>query len=234
MNRHKDYIFDFYGTLADVKTDESPAAFWERVVSDAGLSCGGETLREAYLALCADEVRRAHAARPEVPVSLIEPELQNVFSRLLSQFGGRVDAQAFARLFRNRSTVFLRPMPHAIETLDALKTRGCRVFLLSNAQSCFTNDELHFLGLAGRFDGVLLSSDAGMKKPYRGLYELLLSTYAIDRKTALMVGNDAAADIAGATAAGLESAYIHTWSSGLRPASLPPSCREISDLFDLL
>ena len=38
-------------------------------------------------------------------------------------------------------------------------------FLLSNAQSCFTLDELDALGLADRFDGILLSSDAGMKKP---------------------------------------------------------------------
>ena len=230
----RDYIFDLYGTLADVKTDESPAAFWEQVAADAELCCGGETLRAAYLNLCADEVRRAHAARPEVPVSLIEPELRNVFSRLLSRFGGEIDAQAFARLFRSHSTVFLRPMPHAAETLDALRLSGCRVFLLSNAQACFTNDELLSLDLAGRFDGVLLSSDAGMKKPYRGLYELLLAAYGIDRETAVMVGNDAVADIGGATAAGLKSLYIHTWSSGARPKTLPPSCTEISDLFDLL
>ena len=233
MQQYRDIIFDLYGTLADVKTDESPAAFWERTAEDARLSCGGETLKTAYLSLCADEVNRLHAAHPEVPEPLIEPELLQVFSRLRSRFGG-VDAQSFARLFRKHSTVFLRPMPHALETLDALRARGRRVFLLSNAQSCFTNDELVSLGLAGRFDGVLLSSDAGVKKPYFGIFERLLSTCGIDRETALMVGNDAVADIGGATAAGLKTAYIHTWSSGARPKTLPPSCTEISDLFDLL
>ena len=234
MQQYCDYIFDLYGTLADVHTDESPAAFWKRTALDARLSCDGETLRNTYLHLCADEVARAHAAHPDVPEPLIEPELNNVFTRLFTRFGVGVDAQAFARLFRKNSTVFIRPMPHAIETLDALRLRGSRVFLLSNAQACFTNDELVFLDLAGRFDGVLLSSDAGMKKPYRGLFERLLSTYGIDRETALMVGNDAVADIGGATDAGLSSAYIHTWSSGAHPESLPPSCREIKDLFDLL
>ena len=236
MNPYADYIFDLYGTLIDVKTDESSAAFWERTACGASLRCDGETLQNAYLALCRDEVRRTHAAHPDVPEPLVEPELTNVFSRLLLRFGGAnaPDAQAFARLFRKNSTVFLRPMPHAAETLDALRLRGCRVYLLSNAQACFTDDELDALGLAGRFDGVLLSSDAGMKKPYRGLFEQLLSTCGIDRKAAVMVGNDAVADIGGATDAGLDSIYLHTWSSGARPKTLPPSCREIADLAELL
>ena len=73
-----------------------------------------------------------------------------------------------------------------------------------------------------------------MKKPYRGLYELLLSRYGIDRKTAVMVGNDAVADIGGADAAGLMSFYYHTWQSGARPDLLPGTCREIPDLSALI
>ena len=236
MKTYADYIFDLYGTLVDVKTDEASFAFWKRTAKDACLCCDGETLQTAYLTLCRDEVKRAQEARPDVPVSLVEPELLNVFSRLLASFGGAnaPDAQAFARLFRKNSTVFLRPMPHAKETLDALRLRGCRVYLLSNAQACFTVDELVSLDLMRRFDGVLLSSDAGMKKPYRGFFERVLNTYGIDRGAAVMVGNDAAADVGGATDAGLDSIYIHTWSSGARPGPLPPSCREIVDLSELL
>lgn len=125
-------------------------------------------------------------------------------------------------------------MPHALETLDALKKHGHRVFLLSNAQSCFTNDELIALGLFDRFDGILLSSDAGLKKPYRGLFELLFTRYAIDRNNAVMVGNDAIADVGGAHAAGIQSRYYHTWQSGARLDFLPETCREINDLFELI
>ena len=232
--RSTDYIFDLYGTLADVCTNESPAVFWEGAARDAetfGAHCTGEALRRDYLRLCADEVRLRAATLPDVPEEFIEPELLNVFARLLPD---GADAAAFARAFRKRSTLWLRPMPHSLETLDALRNSGARTFLLSNAQSCFTNSELNKLGLSDRFDGILLSSDAGMKKPYRGLYELLLSRYGIDRKTAVMVGNDAVADIAGADAAGLSSRYIHTWQSGSRPKTLPESCREIRDLWELV
>jgi putative hydrolase of the HAD superfamily len=228
------YLFDLYGTLADICTDESPEAFWDATAADAeafGAQYTGKALRAAYLSLCADEMKRRHAELPSVPEAYLEPELLHVFRRLLPE---GADAAAFARLFRRRSTEWLHPMPHAAETLDALKARGAKCYLLSNAQSCFTTDELDALGLTARFDGILLSSDAGMKKPYRGLYELLLARYGIDRNTAVMVGNDAEADIGGAHAAGLKSVYIHTWQSGSRPASLPETCREIGDLSELL
>ena len=232
--RFADYIFDLYGTLADICTDETPVMFWEGAASDAeafGAHYTGEALRYRYLALCADEVRLRAAEVPGIPEAYIEPELLNVFKRLLSECGADdSQAAAFAAAFRRRSTLWLKPMPHALETLDALRSSGARTFLLSNAQSCFTMHELDALGLTVKFDGILLSSDAGMKKPYRGLYELLLSRYGIDRKTAVMVGNDAIADIGGADGAGLMSLYYHTWQSGAHPDLLPPSCREISNL----
>lgn len=232
--RFESCIFDLYGTLVDVCTDESPAVFWEGAAADAeafGAQFTGETLRAAYLRLCADEVRLRAKDKPGVPEPYVEPELLNVFRRILGT--DREKAAVFARLFRRRSTLWIRPMPHALETLDALKKGGVRTFLLSNAQSCFTRFELDALDLDRRFDGILLSSDAGMKKPYRGIFEQLLEEYSIDRTRAVMVGNDTIADIAGADAAGLQSCYFHTWQSGARPDALPATCREIRDLWEL-
>ncbi len=232
----KTFLFDLYGTLADVCTDETLPALWEDAAADAtarGAAYTAETYREAYLALCRDEVGIRAKELPGVPERFIEPELLNVFLRLLHT-DDRTAARRHARRFRARSTKWLRPMPHAIETLDALRARGARIYLLSNAQSCFTNDELDALKLTDRFDGILLSSDAGMKKPYRGLFELLLERYDVDPATALMVGNDAIADMGGAARAGVRGAYIHTWQSGERPKTLPQGCIEISDLLELL
>lgn len=232
-----DYIFDLYGTIADVCTDETPDAFWDAAAKEAsalGAPYTGEAFRKAYLALCSDKVQKRAEEMPEVPIAFVEPELLNVFIRLLKDQGaGPNHAEALARRFRERSTRWIRPMPHAVETLDALKKRGNRTFLLSNAQSCFTVWELEKIGLAGKFDGIVLSSDAGMKKPYIGIFELLLSRYGIDRENAVMVGNDAVADIGGASAVGMMSRYIHTWSSGDRPKALPETCREITDLSEL-
>lgn len=231
-----DLIFDLYGTLADVHTDETMPALWAGAAEDAnrfGASYDADSFRRAYLDLCADEVRLRAAALPDVPEAFVEPELGHVFLRLLPD-RNTANAAWLARRFRERSTLHLRTFPNAVETLDALHAAGKRVFLLSNAQSCFTDDELEQLGLADRFDGIVLSSDAGMKKPYRGLFELLLKRYRIDPASAIMVGNDKNADMQGAHGAGLRGAYIHTWQSGERPDALPDGCFEISDLSDLL
>lgn len=237
---YRDYIFDLYGTLADIHTDETPDAFWEDTAAFAdtfGVSYTGASLKSAYLALCADEVRLRAKTLPDVPEAYIEPELTHVFIRLLKDRDAddpEAGAKRFAAYFRKRSTLHLRQMPYACETLDVLRSRGARTFLLSNAQSCFTRDELDALRLSERFDGILLSSDAGVKKPHPKLFKLLLDRYAIVPETALMVGNDAVADIAGAGRVGLSSAYIHTRQSGRHPKSLPRTCMEIPDLSALL
>ena len=86
----RDYIFDLYGTLADVCTDEQPAAFWKGAAQDAE-ACGarytGETLRRDYLRLCKEEVRLRAKTLPDVPEAYIEPELLHVFERLLRERG---------------------------------------------------------------------------------------------------------------------------------------------------
>ena len=232
------FIFDLYGTLADIHTDETLPSLWTGAAADAnafGTSYDAASYRAAYLSLCADEVRLRMLQLPSVPEEYAEPELLHVFQRLLSE-GGADSADAapmLAKRFRERSTLRIGRMPHALETLDALRLAGKRVFLLSNAQACFTNDELERLDLKDRFDAVLLSSDAGMKKPYHGVFERLIDSCGIDRSTALMVGNDAVADMGGAHAAGVRGAYIHTWQSGTYPAALPDGCFEIKDLLEL-
>ena len=86
--RFESFIFDLYGTLADICTDENPAVFWEGAAAYAegfGAQYSGEALRMEYLRLCADEVCRRNAEEPEVPEEFVEPELLNVFRRLLPE-----------------------------------------------------------------------------------------------------------------------------------------------------
>ena len=81
--RFESFIFDLYGTLADICTDENPAVFWEGAAADAegfGAQYPGEALRMDYLRLCADEVRRRNAEEPEVPEEIKEPKVPEEFA----------------------------------------------------------------------------------------------------------------------------------------------------------
>ena len=235
------YFFDLYGTLADVRTDERKRSLW-RGTADYLSLCGAayspRELQERYLALCAEETAALAAAHPALGEAGVEIELRNVFRRLFGEKGATVSDERIADtalLFRALSFRRApRPMPGARRTLSELRRRGARIYLLSNAQSCFTMPELRRLALADAFDGIFLSSDFGVKKPAPAFFRAAMERAGVSPSEALMVGNDPDADIRGAEAVGMESRYIHTWQSPPRAAPLPPGCREIAALTELL
>lgn len=90
------------------------------------------------------------------------------------------------------------------------------------------------LGLLPYFDGIVLSSDEGIKKPDHALYHRTLERYHLDPKETVMVGNDDIADSHGAANAGLDSIYIYTEQSPRRTKPLPENCRQIKNIGSLL
>ena len=208
-------IFDLYGTLVDIRTDEEDPALWAAMADyyrDRGADYRPEALHTAYLA----EVRRlerAAAARLGGDDAHPEIRLEQVFQALFTQKGVPAapdEAEAAGRRFRRLSTRYLRLYDGARELLEALRAGGQGVWLLSNAQAIFTRDELDRLDIGDLFDGVYLSSDYGVKKPDRRFFDILLKERAIDPASAVMVGNDGRCDVMGGRAAGLATVYIRS------------------------
>ncbi len=238
---YRNYIFDLYGTLVDIHTDEYKDELWQALcplLAEDGVSYQPEELRRAYH----EEVRRQEALLRKAlrdTGHTGEPELEigSVFRRLVSAKGVCLDGQeiaALARTFRILSTEKLRLFDGAEALLRRLKADGKGVYLLSNAQRLFTGPELSSLGLNGYFDGILLSSDAGVKKPDPRFYQMLLRQYRLRAEDCLMTGNDDLADCHGAAAVGMDSCYICTEQSPVRQRPLPPRCREIHHILEVL
>ena len=74
----KNFLFDLYGTLADIRTDEQSAEFW-RTVSMYLKTGGARSAKERYERLCAE--RASDDGR--------EFDLAEVFEILLKEFGDR-------------------------------------------------------------------------------------------------------------------------------------------------
>ena len=89
-----------------------------------------------------------------------------------------------------------------------LKEKGKNVYLLSNAQRIFTENELDMFGLSEYFDGILISSDYCCSKPDVNYYNALIKKYNIEKSETIMIGNDPVSDIQGAKNAGLKSLFI--------------------------
>lgn len=206
----KNFLFDLYGTLLDIHTDEQSKGFWEAV---SGMLKKGtaETVRSRYLGLCAGQT---------VPEGG-EFDLLKVMRKMVDEFGADCSAEEFARDFREASLKKLRVFGGAGEMLDGLRTRGAKIYLLSNAQACFTRYELEKSGLYDKFDGIILSSEAGWKKPSAKFFNAAFEKFGLLPEECVYIGNDLHDDIAGARSAGMRSVYIKTEQSGSYAEDIP-------------
>lgn len=233
IKRYQNYIFDLYGTLVDIHTEEDKPALWDtlaRYLLMKGLPARADRLHSDYRRLCEqakDRKEAENAAKGRTGPA--EPDLLLVWKQLCPAMSVQ-ELQDLACLFRTLSTEKLRLYDWAWELLAQLRYGGKRVYLLSNAQECFTLPELRLLDLPGCFDGILLSSQAGVKKPSPEFYGQLMKKYHLDPEKSLMIGNDDEADCRGAAAVGMDSVYISTEQSPAISAPLPENCRQVKNL----
>ncbi len=204
----RNFLFDLYGTLVDIRTDEDSDAFWAEIARLLHTE-EGERVRSTYARLC-EAAQRLLPADGEI-------DLLGVFEKLLSAFSEgdkeRKDALAFAHAFRDASLKKLCLFDGVEELLCGIHVRGGGVYLLSNAQACFTRRELGGVGIAEMFDGILLSSEAGCKKPSPRFFRTAFEKFSLGREDCIYVGNDLFDDVGGAHAAGIPCVYIQTEQS---------------------
>lgn len=210
---YKNYIFDLYGTLIDINTDEWCDDLWKKMAILYGYKGAHYTydeLKGEYLNLVSLEKVAVRKRHPEYNV--VDIKIEKVFKKLFTQKGVKVTkAQvAFvAEAFRCYSTKYIKLYDGVIDLLDTLKAKGKKIYLLSNAQRYFTENELNMLGLTEYFDGICISSDEECSKPDSCYYKTLFDRYGLEKSESIMIGNDYVSDIGGAAHFGIDSLYIH-------------------------
>lgn len=244
MKNWSNYIFDLYGTLVDIKTNENKKSLWEKtalMLSMQGAAYTGTGLKKRYRELTAEQAGKLleEKQRSHKDILLreqIEISLENVISLLYQEKGveaaeGQIRDLLLA--FRSISLEYICLYDGVKELLDDLRREGKRIYLLSNAQRMFTEPEMRMLGIYQKFDDILYSSDIGFKKPSCHFYDALFRMHGLKKEESVMIGNEYAADILGSCEYGIDSIYIYTKQSGDKPDRLPVCCREISDIRDI-
>lgn len=209
--RYTDLVFDLYGTLVDIHTEETDLV-WEKTAlyfGFYGVPYRADTLKADFQSVL--RAREAKAGQsyecfPDIPFESVMAEL---FRRHGAENADALGINA-AQVFRICSIEYLRLYPKVKQSLEKLRKRGYRLWLLSNAQRVFTAYELRHLGLGEEFDGVYISSDYGFRKPDGRFFGALIRERNLDPRHCLMIGNDRDTDIAGAKAAGMGTLYMHT------------------------
>lgn len=209
-------IFDLYGTLVDIRTDENKKELWEKLslfYAFYGAAYTPEELACSYKRLTGEMTAGHEALRRDFHEAFPEIRIEKVFRALFEEKGIVPDeplVRHAGQFFRILSMDFIRLYDGTEEMLSAVKESGRKIYLLSNAQRIFTEYEMNALGITKYFDGIFISSDEGCKKPDLKFFRKLIDTCGIDPERAVMVGNDGICDIEGAKRAGLATVYVHS------------------------
>lgn len=205
---YRNCIFDLYGTLVDITTNETKKSVWEKLCEFYAFN-GADYI---YTELKRDYRRLVKIAESEYPsYTHTEIDVAKIFRRLYENKEVYPDdrlVEYTCWIFRILTTEKLKTYSGLMGLMEKLKKNNCGVYLLSNAQSVYTKKELEYLDLNKYFDGIILSSDEGVRKPSEELFEKLFSKYNIDKKNSIMIGDDYDADIKGAYDFGIDSIYI--------------------------
>ena len=197
------YIFDLYGTLVNIHTDEENLSLWVEMTQYYDKA--PEELRSLYKKYCVEEFEKQKtitgSEHPEIDILRVFENMEPI---------GTVKPEFIAKEFRKYSRDFLELYPDTLDTLKNLKKQGKGLYLLSNAQEVFTMDELDKTGLRSLFDGICISSQLGIKKPDPRFMLHLLNMYQLKIDQCVMIGNDFHADIAIANAVGMKAVHINT------------------------
>lgn len=223
---YQNYLFDLYGTLIDIHTDEKNLQLWERLAEFYGF-------QGAYYTSDELEIRYAEICeqlRHQPPFyEYKEIELEKVFGQLYRDKGVKTCTSLLchtAQVFRLLSTQYISVYDGVFELLKMLQEKEKKIYLVSNAQRCFTEYELRYLNLYHWFDGIVISSDVGCTKPEDTIFEYTVNKYQLKKEECVMIGNDAISDIFGAKNAGIDGIYIHS--------NLSPEAEEVQAVHKIM
>jgi putative hydrolase of the HAD superfamily len=115
--------------------------------------------------------------------------------------------------FLERTTTKTQLVSGALDLLDYLRP-SYKLYILSNGFREVQFKKLVNSGLASYFERMVLSEDAGIQKPHKGIFDFALINTNSRRNETLMIGDSWNADIAGA----YQSKIDQLW---LNPGGLP-------------
>lgn len=212
-NPRRAVLFDLYGTLIDIRTDEGDTAVWgtlAQYLGYLGVVIAPEELRSQYL-------RRVEFQLASSPQRHAEVDVFAVFRDIFAAYGrvkvSREKIIAAAMLFRSLSRRQFGLFPDAVASLRRLRERYA-VGLVSDAQWVFTEAELAITGLRDLFEVRVLSSRLGYKKPDPRLFTKALGVLHVAPENALYVGDNPSRDLVGARRAGIRCILFRPSGNG--------------------
>jgi len=205
----KGILFDLYGTLIDIETDESLEEIYRGIahyLTYQGVYLHRWEVRDRYYQIMKQQKEESGEEFPEIDVEAI-------WNAFLEQEGikpppARRDlARILAQLYRGISRKRLQLCPDVKMVLDDLQPHY-RMALVSDAQPGYALPEIKAVGLDGYFDPIILSAYYGFRKPDTRLFAKSLDILKLTPSEVVYVGNDMYRDIYGASRLGIKTIFV--------------------------
>lgn len=209
----KGMIFDLYGTLIDIRTDEDDFYTYDTVskwLQYKGVKIDPEVLRSEYHSKIADRMAVSKEQYPEIRVEEIFAEICNenaIWKSDTTYLGIET-----SKVFRSASLRRMRPFEESLKILQRYK--DIPKCLVSNGQRVFSEKELRFLGLYEYFDHVIFSSDVRYKKPDPRIFKIALDRLKLKPDEVLSIGDTMENDVITPREIGMEAMHVYdAWAS---------------------
>ncbi len=208
MTAPKAILFDLDDTLLDMYS--AMHSSWQEICAEVAPRLGGDagSLREA--------IRRESAifwadeeAVAEYRVRPLDSRTHVVRLALLSEGLDESPTEEIARRSFRGYLERVAPFDDSIETLEALRSQGYRLGMVTNGSSDTQREKIARWNLEPYFDEIVIESEFGRGKPDPGVFAQALAGTGAAPHEAWMVGDNLYADIGGARAAGIHSVWIH-------------------------
>jgi putative hydrolase of the HAD superfamily len=204
-------LFDLYGTLIDINTDESLEEIYRGIahfLTYHGIYLHRGEVRDRYWEILRHQKEESREEHSEIDV-------EDIWNTFLKNEGAepltirRNLALTLAQLFRGISRTRLQLYPEVKRVLDELR-RGYLLGIISDAQPCYALPEMRAVGLEGYFDPVIISAPRGYRKPDPRLWGEALRIMKLNPYQVIYVGNDIYRDVFGAQRVGMRTILLNS------------------------
>lgn len=204
----KAIFFDAAGTL--IKTSRPVGESYALLAKKYGMEVSPPELRKRFRLCFSSAPPLAFPGAEAKEIKGLERQWWKELVRRIFEPYGRFERfdDYFAELF----SYFGKPeawslYPESVETLSALSERGFVLDVISNFDSRLFAI-LEGLGIASRFDSVVISSQVGYAKPAPEIFQAALGLHRLKAEEAVHVGDSPDKDAAGANSAGLTGVLL--------------------------
>jgi putative hydrolase of the HAD superfamily len=230
----KAVLFDLYGTLIDIETDESRDDIYRSIahfLTYQGIDLHRDEVRDEYFRILKIQKEESREQYPEIDVEAVwnsflkQHKMTNVSER-------KALSKMIAQLYRGISRKRLLLYPNVKNVLEDL-SRNYRLAVVSDAQPCYVLPEIRAVGLTGFFDPVVISAEYGYRKPDQRLFQKALDMIGLLPSNVVFVGNDMFRDIFGAGRLGIKTIF-HASNQGEKEYKNTIPDYKIADFADVM